>query len=149
MTQPEFQESDPDPVKGETPEPGEEPSQEKRPSIFAAWYETLAHLGLGETLGRVVTTAIFLVLIIAIVWILRSFYKDTSVGGTSRGALAAEPTAAGPLSASALPVLDLAVSSTGVRRFANLHTIIPDRPRKEIVYYDVVEGDTIIGIAGK
>jgi hypothetical protein len=149
MTQPELPESYPDPVKGEVPEPGEEPSQEKRPSIFAAWYETLAHLGLGETLGRIVTTAIFLVLILAVVWIIRAFYKDTSAGVHSRGALAAEPTTTGPLAASALPALDLTLGSNGVRRFANLHTIIPDRPRKEMTYYDVVDGDTIIGIAEK
>jgi LysM repeat protein len=151
MTPEELPESYPDPVREEPAGLSGDPTEEQKPNIFATWYETLAHLGLGESVARVVTTAIFLLLIIAIVWVVRAFYEDTPATGHTRGALAAEQTATGPLSASVLPAsaLDFALSSSGVRRFANLHTIVPDRPRKEMTYYEVVEGDTIIGIADK
>jgi peptidase M23-like protein/LysM domain-containing protein len=151
MTQEEFPESYPDPVREEPAALAGDPTAEKKPNLFATWYETLAHLGLGESVARVVTTAIFLLLIITIVWILRAFYEDTPATRHTRGVLAAEPTAAAPLSASVVPAsaLDFALSMSGVRRFANIHTVIPDRPRKEMTYYDVVEGDTVIGIAEK
>lgn len=151
MTPEESPESYPDPVREEPAALSGDPTEEQKPNIFATWYETLAHLGLGESVARVVTTAIFLLLIIAIVWVVRAFYEDTPATGPTRGALAAEPTADGPLAVSVLPAsaFDFALSSSGVRRFANLHTIVPDRPRKEMTYYEVVEGDTIIGIADK
>ena len=37
----------------------------------------------------------------------------------------------------------------GIDRRADLHTIVPDRPRIEITEYDVEEGDTLFGIAEK
>jgi len=38
---------------------------------------------------------------------------------------------------------------TGIDRRADLHTVVPDRPRIEIAEYDVEEGDTLFGIAEK
>jgi len=37
----------------------------------------------------------------------------------------------------------------GIPRLAQAHTIIPSRPRLEIVKYTVLKGDTVFGIAEK
>jgi murein DD-endopeptidase MepM/ murein hydrolase activator NlpD len=162
MAQPEFPESSPTPAPNERSAQGEENASqegspgEERPNFLMAWYDALSHLGLGESLSRVITGAIFLFLVFAIVWIFRAFYKEASAAPAPDSAPAAlrgaEASAMdGALAASVLPVasLDLALGASGVRRFANLHTVIPDRPRNEITYYEVVEGDTVIGIAEK
>lgn len=63
----------------------------------------------------------------------------------------AAPTAAPQVHASLpelrLPGLELAAS--GIARLADLHTILPSRPRYEIITYTVAAGDTIFGIAEK
>lgn len=160
MTQDDFSESYPQPAEGEEAAaaypregeaPAESPSDESKPNILTRWYDALAQIGLGESLVRVSTTAIFLLITIAIVWVLRAFYTGPSTAGRTQRALAAEPTPAAGISASSAPLepLDAGISAIGLRRFANLHTIIPDRPRTEVEIYTVVEGDTVIGIAEK
>ena len=158
MTQDDFSESYPQPAEGEEAAaharegaaPTDNLSDEQQANILTRWYDTLAQIGLGESLVRMSTTAIFLLITVAIVWVLRAFYAAPSPAGKTPGALAAEPIAAPVLSAAGVPVsLDAGVSTIGLRRLANLHTIIPDRPRKEIEVYTVVEGDTVIGIAEK
>jgi len=150
MTQEEFSESYPEPAEGVEAAPVEAPADETKPNILLGWYDILTHIGLGESVVRIGTTAIFLILVVAIVWILRAFYTDTSRSKAPVG-LGSQTAAAAQLSTSVLPLQapDFAVNLTGLRRFANLHTIIPDRPRQEIVPYTVVEGDTVIGIAEK
>jgi len=151
MPQDEFSESYPEPAEGVDAAPVDAPADETKPNILLSWYDTLTHLGLGESLVRIGTTTIFLILVVAIVWILRAFYTGSSAGSETPPSLGAEPAAAAQLPASELPQqsADVSVSLAGLRRFANLHTIVPDRPRQEIVLYTVVEGDTIIGIAEK
>jgi murein DD-endopeptidase MepM/ murein hydrolase activator NlpD len=169
MTQDDFSESYPQPAEGEevaaayprreapwegegaAAAPVENPSDDRKPNILTRWYDTLAHIGLGESLVRISTTAIFLLITIAIVWVLRAFYTGPSTSGKAPGALAAAPTAAAALSesGSVIQPLDAGISTVGLRRFANLHTVIPDRPRTEVEAYTVVEGDTVIGVAEK
>jgi murein DD-endopeptidase MepM/ murein hydrolase activator NlpD len=151
MTPEEITESYPEPAEGEKAVPEEAPADETKPNLLLSWYDTLTHLGLGESLVRIGTTTIFLILVIAIVWILRAFYTGSPAGSETPASMGAEPAAAAQLPASELPhqPADVSVNLAGLRRFANLHTIVPDRPRQEIVLYTVVEGDTIIGIAEK
>jgi len=46
-----------------------------------------------------------------------------------------------------LPALDADNSTIGIVRTINLHTIIPDRPRYDVVEYIVSRGDSLFGIA--
>ncbi len=134
------------PAQGEGTEPTQIP--EPRPNFIARWVETLTNIGLGETMVRIGTTAAFIVLVLGVVWLLRTFYADTlSINGPD-SALAAEPTPTPAVSVNEIPQTPLD-SLVGIRREANMHTIIPDRPRQEITQYEVQTGDTVIGIGEK
>ncbi len=111
------------------------------------WLETLAHMGLGETVVRVGTNVLTLVVVLAVVWLMRSFYKSAPLTGPARNAQAAAPTATSPVGVASLPQAE--VSYRGIPRMASLHTVIPNRPRQDITKYTVVKGDTVIGIAEK
>jgi murein DD-endopeptidase MepM/ murein hydrolase activator NlpD len=57
----------------------------------------------------------------------------------------AEPT----LDPDLLPEFDLPQQGAGVERSIEMHTIIPDRPRMDIIKYLVQRGDTLFGIADR
>lgn len=50
---------------------------------------------------------------------------------------------------SLLPDFDPVNKNAGLQRVIDLHTIVPDRPRMEVVSYLVQRGDTLFGIADK
>ena len=134
------------PAQGDGAEPQQVP--EPRTNQISKWVETLTNIGLGETIFRIGTTATFILLVLGVVWLMRTFYADTLLGKEPRTVLAAEstPTPEVALGNIPQPPLDALV---GIRREANIHTTIPDRPRLEIIKYEVQAGDTIIGIAEK
>ena len=134
------------PGRGDGAEPQQVP--ETRTNFISRWVETLTNIGLGETLFRVGTTVFFLVLVLAVVWLLRSFYSDTLMSSKPASAQAAESAATPEVSLSNIPQMAID-SPVGIRREANLHTIIPDRPRQEVITYEVQPGDTVIGIGEK
>ena len=78
------------PAQEERAEPAQAP--ETRTNFISHWVETLTNLGLGETLLRIGTTTTFIVLVIGVVWLLRSFYADTLMVNEPDSVLAAEPT---------------------------------------------------------
>jgi hypothetical protein len=133
-----------------SPADGAESQQvpEARTNLISRWVETLTNIGLGETLLRIGTTVIFIVLVLAAVWLLRTFYSDKLMTNEPDRALAAEPLPTPAVSLVDIPQIPLD-SLIGVRREANLHTVIPDRPRQEIIEYEVQPGDTVIGIGEK
>lgn len=53
------------PAQGEGAEPQQVP--ETRTNLISRWVETLTNIGLGETLLRIGTTVIFIVLVLAVV----------------------------------------------------------------------------------
>jgi murein DD-endopeptidase MepM/ murein hydrolase activator NlpD len=146
----EFREDSSTPAQGEgaVVEPIPPTQPEPSPSQFSQWLETLTSIGLGETLIRVGTTVFLIILLIGTVWFLRSFYKNNSLAGGPQNVLAAEPTPTQAIGVIEAPVLPLDPAS-GIRRQANIHTIIPDRPRTDLITYVVQEGDTVFGIAEK
>jgi LysM repeat protein len=97
---------------------------------------------------RIGTTVIFIVLVLAVVWLLRTFYSDQLMTNEPDNARAADSIPTPVVSLVDIPQTPLNFL-VGVRREANLHTVIPDRPRQEIVQYEVQAGDTIIGIGEK
>ncbi|MEZ0395693.1 MAG: M23 family metallopeptidase [Anaerolineales bacterium] len=115
------------------------------PGRLTQWIENLTRLGLGEMLTRLGASVGTLVLVVAIVLLLRSFYDEAALG---REAVAAAESAVEvpPVSLEAVPVLRPA-EPAGIARSAELHTNIPTRPRLEVITYTVQPGDTVFGIA--
>ncbi len=122
------------------------PDQKVTKSNFPGWFEMLANLGLGETVARIGTGILTLLLVLAVVWVMRPVFQSNQTASSST---------AGALEPTAIPVIDLASlpqfksETIGVARSALLHTNIPDRPRLDILKYTIAKGDTIIGIAAK
>lgn len=139
----EFQEIAPQATQGEQPisEPIPDPIYPiQKPQT--SWLETLARLGLGDVVVRIGTNILTLVAVVAVVWLMRSFYKVTPADAAGSG-----PTPTPQMDLASIPQAQ--ISHHGVERMALIHTIIPARPREDIVKYTVQTGDTVIGIAKK
>jgi murein DD-endopeptidase MepM/ murein hydrolase activator NlpD len=113
------------------------------PGILARLMETLVGLGLGESMLRVGTTVLSVVLLGVVIWLVRLFYAQAPA---EVNALEAVPT----VNVAGIENVQVSVDTfAGIPRLAQAHTIIPSRPRLEIVKYTVLEGDTVFGIAEK
>jgi murein DD-endopeptidase MepM/ murein hydrolase activator NlpD len=115
-----------------------------------AW-ERLVRLGLGELALRIGTGLASIALILLVVWVMSNFYlKGKSNGSPQEGALAASSATATPESAEPkLAELALVTPQEAISRQAQLHTILPDRPRFEVTVYEVQKGDALFTIAEK
>jgi len=122
--------------------------ERKTPGIFQRLVDTFVDIGLGESLLRAGTTVLSISLLVVVIWLLRIFYaQGAEPVEASASGLETAPTVPVPVGESAQQVsLD---AFGGIPRLAQVHTIIPSRPRQEIEKYTVVEGDTIFGIAEK
>ena len=127
-----------------------QPSSKKHkgaPGFFSRIFDTLIGIGLGESMLRVGTTLLSILLLGAVVLLLRFFYLQSPQGGETVNALQEGPTPA------VAEIVDLPsqseISFGGIPRLAQVHTTIPSRPRQEVIKYTVVEGDTIFGISEK
>jgi murein DD-endopeptidase MepM/ murein hydrolase activator NlpD len=130
-------------------EQGTEPPAEPTPiptkkQSAPSWLEILARLGLGEIVARVGTALLTLVLIITVVWLMRSVSPLSASSGKAK---AAEPTGTPVVDLASIPQME--ADYGGVARLAEIHTNIPDRPRADIIKYTIAKGDTVIGIAEK
>jgi hypothetical protein len=143
----DFQEVAPQAEQGTKPPAETAPITQKMPS-GRGWLEMLAQLGLGETVTRLGTNVLTFLLVLVVVWLMRSFYHDVPLNAPSSGrALAAQPTATPPVELAAQP--EQIFTYPGISRLALIHTTIPNRPRQEIEKYTVQAGDTVFGIAEK
>ncbi len=117
------------------------------PGFFSRLFNTLIGIGLGESMLRVGTTLLSIVLLGAVIWLLRLFYSQTLNTGDTVNALQVGTTT--PVAR----IEDVAYQNEeafgGIPRLAQVHTTIPSRPRQEVIKYTVVEGDTVFGIAEK
>jgi murein DD-endopeptidase MepM/ murein hydrolase activator NlpD len=131
---------------------GGEASSENR--ILMVW-EGLSRAGLGEAVFKFGTHLFSVALVLMVIWAMRTFYlraQPESLSYQSAGVLAAPhdtpvPTATPP----ALPPFQFTslTYANGIPRMAQMDTVVPDRPRTEIITYTVQAGDTIIGIGEK
>jgi hypothetical protein len=129
---------------------GEQPRE--RPNLIIKWMESLVHLGLGESAMRIGTNVLTILFVILVVWLMQTLYKPANLGwATNVKAAPASGTEATPA-----PVLDAvqlpaqaAFALDGISPQAMLHTIIPSRPRIDVVKYSVQKGDSIFSIADK
>lgn len=106
----------------------------------------LVNLGLGEPLIKFGANLLSVAAIAFVVLTSRTFFLPTTNQPTTQKSADAAPTESAPIEpplASDIPAAD------GVNRAAQLHTIIPNRPRNQITTYLVQDGDTIFGIASK
>lgn len=70
--------------------------------------------------------------------------EQSAPDGIEQGA-SAEPT----LDPELLPEFEVPQPGAGVQRSIDMHTVIPDRPRMDIIKYLVQRGDTLFGIADR
>lgn len=145
--------SEPDPLTdfagGEVDFQAQSASPVEVKGIARIW-ESLVRLGLGETALRVGTGLISISLFLVVIWVMSRFYVRAEVPQSRQAALAAALPTATPTVA--IPVYIPSPEpdfSLGIPRLAMLHTIIPAKPRTDVIKYTVVEGDTIFGISEK
>jgi murein DD-endopeptidase MepM/ murein hydrolase activator NlpD len=129
---------------------GEQPRE--RPNLIIKWMESLVHLGLGESAMRIGTNVLTILFVILVVWLMQTLYKPANLGWVTNVKAAqasnAEATPAPVLDAVQLPA-QAAFALDGISPQAMLHTIIPSRPRIDVVKYSVQKGDSIFSIADK
>jgi murein DD-endopeptidase MepM/ murein hydrolase activator NlpD len=127
----------------------EEPLLPRKPRQWGDIWEGLLRLGLGEAAMRAGTVIASIALILMVKWVMESFYLKGDVNYMRDAALAAPlPTATPTIPP---PPFERSPASAmlrnGIPRLALMYTILPTRPRLTIDFYEVQEGDTIIGIA--
>jgi murein DD-endopeptidase MepM/ murein hydrolase activator NlpD len=121
-------------------------SDDDSPGVFSRLMDTLVGMGLGEAMLRAGTTLLSLILLGVVVWLLRLFYLQQPEAEHVANALETVPTVAVP-GIDNVPQQEGVAAFGGIPRLAQVHTIIPSRPRQEVVKYTVQEGDTVFGIA--
>ena len=119
---------------------------EKQEGMLNRLIHFLIQMGLGESLLRGLTTALSAIAIVGVVLLIQAFNK--TVEGTRVNA-APQPGPTRSVNVDVNSFQELTYGIQGVERAAEIHTIIPSRPRKELSKYTVQEGDTIFGIAQK
>lgn len=119
--------------------------ENKSKGIFARFIETLIGIGLGESLLRTGTAVLSVILLLVVVWLVRLFYAQ----GQNVQATEAAPITVPTLGVAGIEEVsqDGADTFGGIPRLAQVHTIIPSRPRTEMVKYVVQKGDTVSEIA--
>jgi murein DD-endopeptidase MepM/ murein hydrolase activator NlpD len=147
--------SDDRPLDRDKASRGDEEGGEERQSRLLAVWEGITQAGLGETVFRLGTHLLSISLVLLVVWVMRAFYlkaqQEPTVDSSQPAALAASlptptPTEAPPK----LPEFSTGPSyDQGIPRLATLYTVIPTRPRTEVITYTVQDGDTLFGIAEK
>jgi murein DD-endopeptidase MepM/ murein hydrolase activator NlpD len=115
---------------------------EQQPSLVTRWMERLAHLGLGEVTLRIGTNVLAVLLVVTVLWLL----QRANLGGTSSLPAPSNLTPVPTQPVSQMPV-EMAFALDGIPRQAELHTIIPTRPRMDVITYKVQPGDSIFRIA--
>ena len=131
------------------PKPGDNNTSERKerqPGLFSRWTNALLRMGLGESLLRASTNILSIAAILIVIWLVQMFARQGAFNAGGTAAQAAGPTES--VSASAAP-LPASASSISITRLAQIHTVIPSRPRQDVTQYTVQAGDTIIGIAEK
>jgi hypothetical protein len=120
---------------------------DEAPGFFSRLFNTLIGIGLGESMLRLGTTVLSIVLLGTVIWLVRIFYAQVPAATEAVNALETGPTAPVPSIQDVTPQAEM--SFGGIPRLADVHTTIPSRPRQEVIKYTVVEGDSVFGIAEK
>jgi murein DD-endopeptidase MepM/ murein hydrolase activator NlpD len=158
----DVQPTDPTGVNAPTRQPNN-PETNETSGLQVIWAQ-LKNFGLAESVLRVATHTIAILLVILVVWGLRSFYlrAQTSTVELPQTAALAAPLKVvdAPVSSSPAQGVNTAIELPawtqpevavfrGIPRYALPFTIVPSRPRVSVIDYLVEAGDTVFGIAEK
>jgi murein DD-endopeptidase MepM/ murein hydrolase activator NlpD len=125
----------------------EKPTETKSPKGWANLWENLVRYGFGEIALRIGTGLGCIILILVVVWVMGKFYlKGNRITFQQSTQASSLPTPTLPV---LIPAYGGAATSESIQRLAELHTILPSRPRFDVIQYTVQEGDTVFGIAQK
>ena len=119
-------------------------SNDKTRGIFTRFLDFFVQLGLGETLLRTGTVTLSIALLGIVIWLLQLSTRQP----VSEIKVPVVVPTVGEAGGGAIP-LQVVDAFGGVPRLAQERTIIPSRPRQEIIKYTVLDGDTIFGISEK
>jgi murein DD-endopeptidase MepM/ murein hydrolase activator NlpD len=139
-----------DPIEGV-----ENPDDEATVNRFEILWEQIAHAGLIEPVMRIGTHAFLVVLVLIVIWALRTLYLDSVGSEASPGSFSAFaaplPTPTATMAAPELPQYTAPDIGpvTSVHRLVDPYTIIPSRPRVDVITYTVQTGDSVFGIADR
>lgn len=129
---------------------GTETGQEGR--ILILW-DQLSPFGMPESARRLGTHLLSLSLVLLVVWVMREFYlraQTTTLPREAAQAASLPTPTPSPLPPDLPPFGEPeSVFLAGIPRFALMHTVIPSRPRTDVITYTVQAGDTVFGIAEK
>ncbi|HEY3344937.1 MAG TPA: LysM peptidoglycan-binding domain-containing M23 family metallopeptidase [Anaerolineaceae bacterium] len=126
-----------------------ESEQPEDPKGWTLIWERLVRLGFGETVLRIGTSVISILLILIVIWVMGNFYVkgptrlSKQAGLVSAGGPAPTPTAALPT----IHFTGAPLAMVGITRLSLLHTVLPTRPRFDVTQYTVQAGDNLIAIA--
>lgn len=116
-------------------------------SLIAKWWDTLLQWGWGESVFRfALGTAAFLSLLLTTLLLQSFYYQVVQAHAEEQKREIAELQEQAMI---ILPPIPGPQELQGVMRQTSLHTIIPTRPRQEVIKYVVQPGDTVFGIAEK
>jgi len=119
-------------------------SNDKTRGIFTRFLDFFVQLGLGETLLRTGTVTLSIALLGIVIWLLQLSSRQPE---SEVNIPVVVPTVG---AAGGAGIQQQVVDAFGgVPRLAQERTIIPSRPRQEIIKYTVLDGDTIFGISEK
>lgn len=115
--------------------------------LLERFLDFLIQLGLGESLLRVGTGILSILLLGAVIWLIQLSATQATDAGSEVNVPVVAPTD-GAVGGGEIPqqVVD---AFGGVPRLAQERTIIPSRPRQEILKYTVLDGDSVFGISEK
>lgn len=124
---------------------------DKRPNPIIRWMESLAQLGLGESVMRIGTNILTILFVVLVAWLAQTLYRPAILGWTPsvKAAVGAPESTLAPIVPSAQLPEPVAFVLDGVSPVAALHTNIPTRPRIDVINYIVQKGDSIFSIADK
>jgi murein DD-endopeptidase MepM/ murein hydrolase activator NlpD len=116
------------------------------------FWDSITHTGLIDPILRVGTVLVSIVLVLLVVWAMRTYLADFPIQEIAREesqVLAASMPTPTPTNevAGLQPFTAEPVGVVGITRLASLHTTIPTRPRVHVITYTVVAGDSVFGIA--
>lgn len=120
----------------------------RQPGLVARWVTSLVQMGLGESLLRIGTNLFSVVAIVAVIFLVQAYYRQSPNQFTENSAQSSSPEETVAVDINSIPAADIPVIS-GISRSAQIHTNVPSRPREEMAYYTVLDGDTVFGIAEK
>ncbi|MBO9368668.1 MAG: M23 family metallopeptidase [Chloroflexi bacterium] len=116
-------------------------------SLLSRWWDMILQWGMGESIFRALLgLTAFAALFLSTLFLQNFYHRVIQARTAEQQKQVVQLQQQASLS---LPPLLTQQSARGLVRQTSLHTIIPNRPRQEVVKYVVQPGDTVFGIAEK